>query len=47
VRHAAGAAVIDGEQIALGEQEYAPVCGKHYLELVGDGLARMGWRPLE
>ena len=46
VRHAGGVAVIDGEQIALGEQEYAPVCGKHYLELVGDGLAKMGWRGI-
>lgn len=47
VRQAGGTAVIDGEQIALGEQEYAPVCGRHYLERVGDGLRRMGWRPLE
>jgi thymidine kinase len=46
VRHAAGIAVIDGEQIALGEQEYAPVCGKHYIERVGAGLPRI-WRSLE
>lgn len=45
VRHVGGAAVIDGEQIALGEQEYAPVCGKHYIERVGAGLSRI-WRPL-
>lgn len=45
VRHVGGAAVIDGEQIALGEQEYAPVCGKHYIERVGAGLPRI-WRPL-
>jgi thymidine kinase len=46
VRHAGGIAVIDGEQIVLGEQEYAPVCGRHYLELVGEGLAKMGWRTI-
>ena len=46
VRHAGGIAVIDGEQIVLGEQEYAPVCGRHYLELVGEGLAKLGWKRL-
>jgi len=47
VRHCEGRAVIDGDQVALGDCEYAPVCGKHYLEKVGDGLVRMGWTPLE
>jgi thymidine kinase len=38
-----GRAVVEGEQIVLGDAQYAPVCGKHYLERVGtDGMRRLG-----
>ncbi|MBX7082119.1 MAG: thymidine kinase [Nannocystaceae bacterium] len=43
LRMSDGRAVVEGEQIVLGDIEYAPVCGKHYLERVGaQGLARLG-----
>jgi thymidine kinase len=39
LRMAGGAAVVEGEQVALGDEEYAPVCWAHYVERVGpDGL---------
>jgi thymidine kinase len=38
-----GRAVVEGEQIVLGDAQYAPVCGRHYLDAAGwDGLARLG-----
>lgn len=38
-----GRAVVEGEQIVLGDAQYAPVCGRHYLERVGyEGLRRLG-----
>jgi thymidine kinase len=44
LRSAGGKAVTTGEQIALGDEEYAPVCWHHYYELVGpEGLAAMGF----
>jgi thymidine kinase len=47
IRHCDGRAVVAGEQVVLGDCEYAPVCGKHYLEKVGaDGLAALGWHAL-
>lgn len=43
LRSADGRAVVEGEQIVLGDIEYAPVCGKHYLARVGaEGLRRLG-----
>lgn len=43
LRMADGRAVVEGEQIVLGDAEYAPVCGHHYLERVGiAGLKRLG-----
>lgn len=42
LRSADGRAVVDGEQVVLGDTEYAPVCWHHYVERVGDdGLARL------
>jgi thymidine kinase len=38
-----GRAVVDGEQIALGDEEYAPVCWRHYVDQVGvAGLKKLG-----
>ncbi len=38
-----GRAVVEGEQIVLGDAQYAPVCGRHYYDAAGeDGLARLG-----
>lgn len=43
LRLAGGKAVVQGEQVALGDEEYAPVCWSHYYNLVGtDGLRGMG-----
>jgi thymidine kinase len=43
LRMAGGNAVVEGEQIVLGDAQYAPVCGRHYVERVGyDGLRRLG-----
>jgi thymidine kinase len=40
-----GDAVVEGEQIALGDLQYAPVCWRHYTEKVGErGLAALGYR---
>ncbi len=46
LRSAGGKAVIEGAQISLGDEEYAPVCWRHYVERVGEeGLARLGITP--
>jgi thymidine kinase len=43
LRSAGGRPVIEGTQISLGNEEYAPVCWRHYVDLVGeDGLRRIG-----
>jgi len=43
LRMADGEAVVDGAQISLGDEEYAPVCGHHYVERVGvEKLRRLG-----
>jgi thymidine kinase len=43
LRMADGKAVIEGAQVALGDEAYAPVCWAHYVERVGrDGLRAMG-----
>ncbi|MCA9654645.1 MAG: thymidine kinase [Myxococcales bacterium] len=44
LRTAGGEAVIEGAQVSLGDEEYVPVCWRHYVERVGsdDGLRRMG-----
>lgn len=43
MRTAGGEAVIEGEQIALGDEEYLPVCWRHYVERVGErGLRQAG-----
>lgn len=43
LRTTGGEAVVEGEQVALGDEEYVPVCWRHYVERVGeDGLRRMG-----
>ncbi len=43
LRSADGEAVVDGEQISLGDEEYSPVCGHHYVERVGlEGLQKLG-----
>ncbi|MEM7158601.1 MAG: thymidine kinase [Myxococcota bacterium] len=43
MRTAGGEAVVQGEQIALGDEEYQPVCWRHYVEIVGeDGLRQIG-----
>ena len=37
-------AVVEGEQVMLGDESYAPVCGRHYVDKVGTaGLAKMGF----
>lgn len=47
LRSVDGQAVVDGEQIVLGDTEYAPVCWAHYVERVGpDGLRQLAFgRP--
>lgn len=47
LRSVDGQAVVDGEQIVLGDTEYAPVCWAHYVERVGpDGLRGLAFgRP--
>jgi thymidine kinase len=46
LRRADGSAVVDGEQIALGDEEYAPVCWRHYVDEVGlHGLKALGIEP--
>jgi thymidine kinase len=43
LRKVDGRAVVEGEQIVLGDAQYAPVCGRHYLDAAGwEGLARLG-----
>lgn len=43
LRTAGGEAVVEGEQVALGDEEYVPVCWRHYVQRVDErGLARMG-----
>jgi thymidine kinase len=43
LRSAGGKAVVEGAQISLGDEEYAPVCWRHYVERVGEeGLRRLG-----
>jgi len=43
LRTAGGEAVVEGEQIALGDEEYVPVCWRHYVERVGEGgLQKLG-----
>ena len=43
LRMAGGKAVIEGAQVALGDEEYAPVCWRHYVERVERaGLRTMG-----
>lgn len=43
LRTADGRAVVEGEQISLGDEEYVPVCGHHYFEQIGaSGLAALG-----
>ncbi len=44
LRTAGGEAVLEGEQVALGNEEYAPVCWRHYVErATPEGLKRMGF----
>lgn len=44
LRLAGGVAVVEGDQVALGDTEYAPVCFRDYVERVGsEGLARLGF----
>lgn len=46
LRTAGGQAVIEGDQISLGDEEYVPVCWLHYVERVGEeGLRRIGLLP--
>lgn len=41
-----GHALVDGDQIALGDEEYAPVCWRHYVDKVGlAGLKALGFEP--
>ena len=43
LRTAGGQAVVEGAQVSLGDEEYQPVCWRHYVESVGDeGLHRLG-----
>ncbi len=43
VRMVDGRAVVEGEQVLLGDAEYAPVCGRHYVERAGlPGLRSLG-----
>lgn len=44
LRMAGGKAVVEGEQVMLGDESYAPVCGRHYVEMVGEaGLKALGF----
>jgi thymidine kinase len=44
LRMADGVAVVEGEQVALGDLQYAPVCWRHYVDRVGDaGLKKLGF----
>lgn len=44
LRMADDEAVVEGEQIVLGDETYAPVCARHYVEKVGaEGLGRLGF----
>ncbi len=46
LRTAGGQAVVEGDQISLGDEEYVPVCWRHYVERVGEaGLQRIGILP--
>lgn len=36
MRMAGGEAVVQGDQIALGDEEYVPVCWRHYVARVGE-----------
>ena len=43
LRTAGGKAVVEGAQVSLGDEEYQPVCWRHYVESVGeDGLRALG-----
>jgi thymidine kinase len=43
LRTAGGVAVVEGAQVSLGDEEYQPVCWRHYVESVGEeGLERLG-----
>ncbi len=43
LRTAGGQAVVEGAQVSLGDEEYQPVCWRHYVQSVGpEGLARLG-----
>ena len=43
LRTAGGEAVVEGDQVSLGDEEYVPVCGHHYFERVGEqGLPALG-----
>lgn len=43
LRTAGGQAVVEGAQVSLGDDEYVPVCWRHYVERVGDeGLRQLG-----
>jgi thymidine kinase len=43
LRTVGGRAVLEGAQVSLGDEEYQPVCWRHYVQSVGDdGLARLG-----
>ncbi len=44
IRMAEGKAVTEGAQIELGDETYAPVCARHYVEMVGvEGLRSLGF----
>ncbi len=44
LRMAGDEAVVEGEQVVLGDEAYAPVCARHYVEKVGPaGLRSMGF----
>ena len=44
LRMVGDAAVVEGEQIMLGDETYAPVCARHYVDKVSPkGLAAMGF----
>ncbi len=44
IRMAGDQAVVEGEQIQLGDETYAPVCARHYVDLVGPaGLKALGF----
>jgi len=44
LRMSGDAAVVEGDQIMLGDETYAPVCARHYLDKVGpEGLKALGF----